>query len=158
MHSNSGPRRRHSDELKGNVLAACDEPGASISGVALAQAFLDVTVVDTQDARGRRTGRRLQAVEGIGYQFVQTRGLVVLDSAIGLVACMPVGMAQVSSVVITAEIGSTLRKGEEMGYFQFGGSDFVLVFEEASEVTIGHVPERHFLQGEAFANAKVRRC
>ena len=36
MHSKSAPRRRHSAELKTNVLAACDEPGASISGVALA--------------------------------------------------------------------------------------------------------------------------
>ena len=36
MHSRSASRRRHSAELKTNVLAACDEPGASISGVALA--------------------------------------------------------------------------------------------------------------------------
>ena len=36
MHPKSGPRRRHSDELKAKVLAACDEPEASISGVALA--------------------------------------------------------------------------------------------------------------------------
>jgi len=36
MHPKSGPRRRHSDELKAKVLAACDEPGASIAGVALA--------------------------------------------------------------------------------------------------------------------------
>ena len=36
MHSKSGPRRRHSDELKAKVVAACNEPGASISGVALA--------------------------------------------------------------------------------------------------------------------------
>ena len=35
MHPKSGPRRRHSDELKAKVLASCDEPGASISGVAL---------------------------------------------------------------------------------------------------------------------------
>lgn len=118
------------------------------------QAFLDVTVVQLQDAQGR-IGRRLQAVEGTGYQFVQTRGLVVLESAIGLVACLPVGMAQVSSVVITAEVGSTLRKGEEMGYFQFGGSDFILVFQQVSEVSIGHAHERHFLQGEAFACATV---
>ena len=101
------------------------------------QAFLDVTVVESRDAKGPSNGRRLQAAEGTGYQFVQTRGLVVLESAIGLVACLPVGMAQVSSVVITAELGTRLRKGEEMGYFQFGGSDFVLVFERASAVTIG---------------------
>jgi transposase len=36
MHPKSGPRRRHSDELKAKVVAACGESGASISGVALA--------------------------------------------------------------------------------------------------------------------------
>ena len=36
MHPKTGTRRRHSDELKAEVLAACDEPSASISGVALA--------------------------------------------------------------------------------------------------------------------------
>lgn len=36
MHSKSGSRRQHSAELKAKVLAACSEPGASISGVALA--------------------------------------------------------------------------------------------------------------------------
>jgi transposase len=36
MHSSSAPRRRHSAELKAKILAACDEAGASISGVALA--------------------------------------------------------------------------------------------------------------------------
>ena len=36
MHPKSGLRRRHSDELKAKVVAACDELGASISGVALA--------------------------------------------------------------------------------------------------------------------------
>ena len=36
MYSRSAPRRRHGAEFKARVLAACDEPGASISGVALA--------------------------------------------------------------------------------------------------------------------------
>ena len=36
MYSRSAPRRRHGTEFKTKVLAACDEPGASISGVALA--------------------------------------------------------------------------------------------------------------------------
>jgi len=36
MYSKSAPRRRHGAEFKARVLAACDEPGASISGVALA--------------------------------------------------------------------------------------------------------------------------
>jgi transposase len=36
MYSRSAPRRRHGAEFKAKVLAACDEPDASISGVALA--------------------------------------------------------------------------------------------------------------------------
>lgn len=91
--------------------------------------------------------------DGTGYQFVQTRGLVVLESPIGLVACLPMGMALVSSVVITAEEGVTLRKGEELGYFQFGGSDFVMVFERASNVHLTCQPEVHQQQGTAIGNA-----
>lgn len=51
MHPNSGPRRRHSDEIKAKVLAACDEPGASISGVALAHGL------NTNLVRKWRSGR-----------------------------------------------------------------------------------------------------
>ena len=36
MYSRSTPRRRHDAEFKAKVLADCDKPGASISGVALA--------------------------------------------------------------------------------------------------------------------------
>ena len=36
MYCRSAPRRRHGAEFKAKVLADCDEPGASISGVALA--------------------------------------------------------------------------------------------------------------------------
>ncbi len=35
MHVNLKPRRRHSEQLKAQVLAACAEPGASVSAVAL---------------------------------------------------------------------------------------------------------------------------
>ena len=66
----------------------------------------------------------------------------------GLVACLPVGMAQVSSVVLTAEVGAKLRKGEELGYFQFGGSDFVMIFAAECRVELESEPERHRMQGE----------
>ena len=36
MHPNRAPRRRHDAQIKAKVLAACNEPGASISAVALA--------------------------------------------------------------------------------------------------------------------------
>ena len=57
MHSISAPRRRHSAELKTNVLAACDEPGASISGVALAHGLNANLVRKWRSGRGvRRVG------------------------------------------------------------------------------------------------------
>jgi transposase len=34
MHSRAAPRRRHGAELKAQVLAECDEPGASVAAVA----------------------------------------------------------------------------------------------------------------------------
>ena len=114
------------------------------------QVWLDVVAVEA-DVNGAKQNV-LRALEGTGYQFVQTRGLVVLGTPVGLVACLPVGMAQVSSVVITAEVGSRIRKGEELGYFQFGGSDFVMVFERDARLTLHCQPEQHFLQGAAVGH------
>jgi transposase len=60
MHPKSGPRRRHSDELKAKVLAACDEPGASISGVALAHGLNTNLVRKWRSGRGvKRAGRAI---------------------------------------------------------------------------------------------------
>jgi phosphatidylserine decarboxylase len=82
-----------------------------------------------------------------GYQFAQTRGLIVLDTPIGLVAVLPIGMSQVSSVIITAEVGVTVRKGEELSYFQFGGSDIILLFEASSNVSLSAQPTVHYKMG-----------
>jgi phosphatidylserine decarboxylase len=111
------------------------------------QAWLGVDVVEKQGPDGRAV-ISLEAQEGTGYQFAQARGLVVMRTPSGLVACLPVGMAQVSSVVLTAEVGAKLRKGEELGYFQFGGSDFVMVFSAACGVELDSEAERHRMQGE----------
>jgi transposase len=51
MYPNSGRRRRHSEA---KVLAACDEPGASISGVALAHGL------NTNLVRKWRSGRGIK--------------------------------------------------------------------------------------------------
>jgi phosphatidylserine decarboxylase len=115
------------------------------------QAYMEVGV---KSATIHGTMRNVLADrDGTGYQFVQTRGLVVLESPVGLVACLPMGMAQVSSVVITAEVGMTLRKGEELGYFQFGGSDFVMVFERACNVNLTSQVSVHVQQGSAIGTA-----
>ena len=68
MHSKLGPRRRHSAELKAKVLAACNEPGASISGVALAHG-LNANLV-----RAWRTGRGLKRA-GVPVESLPAREL-----------------------------------------------------------------------------------
>ena len=42
--------------------------------------------------------RYLDAQDNTGYQFVQNRGLMVLQTAVGKIAIIPMGMAQVSAV------------------------------------------------------------
>ena len=54
MHPRFGPRRRHSDEFKATVLTACDEPGASISGVALAHGLNANLVRKWRSGRGAK--------------------------------------------------------------------------------------------------------
>lgn len=107
------------------------------------------------DEQGRRhiVRRKLNALDEAGYQFLQTRGLIVIQSKIGKVAILPMGMAQVSSIVVTAEKGVTLRKGEEISYFQFGGSDIVMVFQRDSNVSITARPGVHYKVGTRIAQA-----
>ena len=77
----------------------------------------------------------------------------MLDTPIGLVAVLPIGMCQVSSVILTAEVGVTLRKGEELAYFQFGGSDIVMLFQARSNVSFTAQPNVHYKVGTKIADA-----
>jgi phosphatidylserine decarboxylase len=69
-----------------------------------------------------------------GYiTHVATRALFLIqadDPGIGLMCFLPVGMAEVSSCVIAPDIvpGSRVTKGQELGYFQYGGSTHCLIF------------------------------
>ena len=72
----------------------------------------------------------LDAPDDAGYQWCQTRGLIVIQTEkYGKVAILPIGMAQVSSVMLTVKKGDHVKKGDNISYFQFGGSDCVMVFE-----------------------------
>ena len=88
-----------------------------------------------------------------GYEFCQTRGVLIQESPIGLVATIPIGMAQVSSVNMTAVEGAYLNKGDEFGYFLFGGSDIILLFEERSNITINAAPGVHYNSGMCIGEA-----
>lgn len=69
-----------------------------------------------------------------GYlAHVATRAIFLIESdnpVIGLVGMMAIGMAEVSSCVIPPDMkaGRRVKKGDELGFFQYGGSTYCLIF------------------------------
>jgi len=111
--------------------------------------------MDLEVQRQPDTGE-LEPLDPVGYQFTQARGLLVLESdSVGLVAVLPIGMAQVSSVTLTPEVGTRLAKGEEFGFFQFGGSDIITVFQ-AERVRLTAEVGKHYLQGQKIGERMDR--
>jgi phosphatidylserine decarboxylase len=60
------------------------------------------------------------------------RALVFIegDGPIGLMCLIAVGMADVSSCIATVETQARIKKGDQIGYFQFGGSTHCLLFRK----------------------------
>jgi phosphatidylserine decarboxylase len=78
------------------------------------------------------------------------RAIIVIEAdnpAVGLVAFVPVGMSDVSSCIIDPSItpGYHVAKGEELGYFQFGGSTYCLIFRPGviADFALAAVPQPH---------------
>ncbi len=81
---------------------------------------------------------------------VAARAIILIqadDPVIGLVAFVPVGMVEVSSCMIDSNVtpGYHVSKGEELGYFQFGGSTYCLVFRPGvvADFTLEALPQPH---------------
>jgi phosphatidylserine decarboxylase len=94
------------------------------------------------------------AVEPMNSQsylaHVAARAVILIeadDPVIGLMAFVPVGMSEVSSCMIHPKVtpGYHVAKGEELGYFQYGGSTHCLVFRPGAiaEFTLGAIPQPH---------------
>ena len=94
-----------------------------------------------------------------GYlSHVQTRALIFIkadDPEIGLMCFMPVGMVEVSSCIIDPRIkpGYHVKKGEDLGYFQFGGSTQCLIFRKGVIKRFTAVKGRFYKMGEEIAIA-----
>lgn len=92
-----------------------------------------------------------------GWQMIEARAVVVVETEeYGLVAVMPIGMSQISSIELIEELkpGAVVRKGDELGSFLFGGSTVLMLFQKdvkldlSFEKTNGHYP--HQLMGQAY--------
>jgi phosphatidylserine decarboxylase len=81
---------------------------------------------------------------------VAARAIILIeadDPVIGLMAVVLVGMSDVSSCMIHSKLtpGYHVGKGEELGYFQYGGSTHCLVFRPGAiaEFTLAAIPQPH---------------
>lgn len=102
----------------------------------------------------------------IGWQSLEARGCVILETDdFGLVALLPIGMSPVSSITFepTLREGARVRKGDAMGHFLFGGSDFVMVFQANSKFVLDSPPRDsahgypHRLMGERLGRLEIAR-
>jgi len=93
----------------------------------------------------------------VGWQSVETRGCVIIETReYGLVALLPTGMAMVGSVNFekSVKVGAKVNKGDMLGYFLFGGSDFIMVFQEQVNFVLDAPKQegtdyyKHLLMGE----------
>jgi len=100
----------------------------------------------------RKPDGSVESIDDVGFQFQHTRGYIIIDSPVGFVAVIPVGMGHISSVTITVDERTALVKGEEFGYFGFGGSDIIMLFE-AGKVKFTAKENTHYNQGEEIAQA-----
>jgi phosphatidylserine decarboxylase len=131
----------------------------------------EVRLIPSDDAAGGitpwdpRAGRYVLDSNTPGWQNIETRGCVIIETKdYGLVALLPIGMSQVSSVNYedTVKVGQTVRKGDMLGYFLFGGSDFVILFQKqvAFQLTVPHENDgayRHVLMGERYGKLQARK-
>jgi phosphatidylserine decarboxylase len=73
-------------------------------------------------------------------------------------------MSQVSSVNFegTVKVGQTVKKGDMLGYFLFGGSNFVLLFQRQVDFKLtvpkeGKNTYKHVLMGEEYGKLTIEK-
>lgn len=151
-------------------MLANDESAPEFAGGTVYQAFLSATNYHRWHSPVAGTIRRAFVTQGTYYSeadaegpdavepknsqsylaHVATRAVIIIEAdnpVIGSLAFVPVGMSEVSSCQIGAKIkpGYHVAKGEELGYFQFGGSTHCLVFRPGAvdAFAVRAVPQPH---------------
>lgn len=94
-----------------------------------------------------------------GWQSLETRGCVIVDNdEFGLVAILPIGMSQVSSVNFEKTVvpGAKVKKGDMLGYFLFGGSDIVMLFQNKVNFEMTATPLKRLYMGNEYGRLKKK--
>lgn len=94
---------------------------------------VDGKIVSVTSLGGTILSVSADATQSNNAVFLNQRKVVMIDTPdIGKVAYIAIGAMCVGSVVITKPIGSIVKKGDEIGYMQFGST--VVVLYEANRV------------------------
>ncbi|MTI31359.1 phosphatidylserine decarboxylase family protein [Xanthovirga aplysinae] len=97
-----------------------------------------------------------------GYEAnVNTRGLIFIESddpTIGMVCVMPIGITEISSVNIQVKAGQQVKKGEELGWFNYGGSSMCLIFKKGAiaQFTVSNPHEDNDFDDGPFVRANAQ--
>lgn len=96
----------------------------------------------------------------MGFQMIETRDCIILETdKFGYVAILPVGMSQICSCNFEKDlkVGKKVRRGDPLGYFLFGGSNIIMIFQK--DVNVEFMLQKnddgsfkHLLMGEPYAN------
>jgi phosphatidylserine decarboxylase len=151
-------------------MLASDDSAGEFAGGTVYQAFLSATNYHRWHSPVAGTIVRAFVVPGTYYSepdsegadavepmnsqsylaHVAARAVIIIDAddpVIGRMAFVAVGMSDVSSCLIGPDItpGHHVGKGEELGYFQYGGSTHCLVFRPGAiaEFSLGAIPQPH---------------
>jgi phosphatidylserine decarboxylase len=102
-----------------------------VAGTILRASLVEGTYYSEADSLGSDAVEPTHSQAYLAHVAARAVFLIRADnSAIGLVGFVPVGMSEVSSCLIHPAMkpGHHVFKGEQLGYFQFGGSTHCLVF------------------------------
>lgn len=164
------------------LLGPNSKYGEAFAGGTLTHTFLDVNdyhryhfpvsgkIVEVNKIKGNnaaggvtiwdKENKKYVLIDNVpGWQMIETRDCVVVDTEeYGLVAILPIGMSQICSCNFedSVKVGATVNKGDPMGYFLFGGSDIVMVFQNEVKAEM-LCPKKdagesynHIFMGEAY--------
>lgn len=89
---------------------------------------------------------------------VATRTIIIIDSEteLGLVAFVPIGMVEVSTIDVSIKVGDCIAKGGDIGTFRFGGSSFVLIFEKGKQLAFDFQGIQLSSFGKKFMNVNSK--
>lgn len=115
--------------------------------------IIGVNAVGGHTTYNNETGLYTLNCSDTSWQIIETRDCIILQTAYGIVAVIPVGMSQVCSCNFEdkLKIGDKVKKGDPLGYFLFGGSDIVMLFQRNVNFEPLFKVKQHLLTGENYA-------